>query len=1111
MSATNSTARTVVYFCAIVGAVALAFLFGYWQVRPQVDNQFARLMNVGKNYYEQGNGEKAIEAFSKAAALQPVQPDVRMNLANASLLAGNAEDAITHAQEALRLEPDSPGAHYVMGCAYLRLSRFEDAVKELQISKQMDPLVNAVSFQLGRAYQGWGKLEEAAEQFREVIQFEEPTSPAYLAAQYNLGQVLVRLGRHEEGSEQLAQYQKLIADRPNRPTDIAALEHSVYTQARVPFAIDQPAAKGVPVQFADATGDFFGNAAANYRAPIGVIDINHRGSNDIFVAEGTAGFRLLMNSNSTFQAEGELLPSTPGARYARCLVGDLNNDRFEDVVMVGDKGVQAFRFATNGVAIEATAFSNLRNAPGIDGALVDLDFTGKLDLLLIPPETNSVRVLRNLGNMYFKDTTSTSGVPASLTTARQLAIEDWNNDDIMDVWVVRDGQPPLVLVKERGGPLTDTNSPMGWPAGSAIAAGDLNNDFRNDAVIAAPGGLECVFAGITNRLRLPTGGFAVSGLNLVDYDNDGWLDICARGNGVRVWRNLGLAGFRETTAELRLDKVATGQVDQVALADFDNDGDTDFLLGVQNGGLKLLRNEGGNANQQIKLRLLGNRSNFTGLGVRIEVTAGNWRTIRTVKELPVEIGVGQHKQLDSLNIHWVDVAAPSAEVPVDPRSTLVIMELLLPTGSCPYLYAWDGERFRFITDILGAAPAGLPIAEGRMVEADPDEYVWIGNEDSFQARAGKLVLQITEELREVLYLDEAKLVVADHPAGTEAHPTDKMLPSRPFPKSELVTVGHRYPLLGAERLDGTDVTELVVENDGKVLSPLKLRAPQLRGLAEPHGVVADFGQLQSDRPLALVLSGWLRFGGGMANIAASQNPNLPFPFPVLEVEKADGTWSPVDVSVGVPAGKTKTIVVDLTGKLPHGSRRLKLSTAFELHWDRVALFERHQAGETKIAVLAPSQTDLHWRGFSEFEDLPWFVPLTPNYEKVKAQPNWLLTPQGWCTRYGQVDELLAERDGALVLLNGGDELTLSFPADQLPPKPDGYTRDFFLFSVGWDKDADFHVLAGTTVEPIPFEGMDDQRYSEPQRPSRDQRWWIEKYNTRWVGSRTFDRKTADRR
>jgi tetratricopeptide (TPR) repeat protein len=1107
MSSSNQhPARTGLYFLGIVAAVAGAFLFGYWQVQPRATDQFTRLMNVGKNYYDQGNGLKAVEAFEKAAALHPTQLDARLNLANAYLLAGKAEDALKQAREILSLEANSAAAHYISGCAYLRLSRFEDAAKELQMAKDMDQKVNAVSFQLGRAFQGWGKFEQAAEEFREVLQFEERTAPDYMAAQYNLGQVLVRLGQTDQANEVLAEYQKLLAERPNRQTDVTLLERSVYTQIRVPFQLEQPAASGVKVVFSDGTSAFFGSTAGTFRGPIGVLDINHRGSNDVFVLDPQNGFRLLMNSNATFQAQGEPLPATPGARYSRCLVGDLNNDRFEDAVMVGDKGVQAFRFATNGMITDATAFSNLKDSPGLEGALVDLDFTGKLDLLLIPPGSNSVRVLRNLGNMYFKDTTSTSGVPASLSTAVQLNVDDWNNDDIMDLFVVRKGQPPLVLVKQRGGPLTDTNSPPDWPEATAVAIGDLNNDLRNDFVIAAPDRLECVLSGAKDHLRLSTGGLRIQGLALVDYDNDGWLDICAWGDGVRVWRNLGQAGFRDVTAELGLDKAVKGPVDQVAFADFDNDGDTDFLVSAGDRGLQMLRNDGGNANQQLKLRLVGNRSNFSGIGVRIELISGSWRTIRTVTQLPVEIGVGQRKQLDALDVRWVDTASASAEVPVDPRSTLVMLELMMPTGSCPYLYAWDGKTFRFVTDILGASPAGLPAAEGHMIEADPDEYVWIGDETGFPPRGDNYALQITEELREVLYLDEARLVVVDHPAGTEVHPTDKLLPGKPFPPSELLTLARRVPLRHAKRLDGSDATDLIRENDGKLLSPAKLRIPQLRGLAEPHGVVLDFGPLAVDKPLVLALSGWLRFGGGMANIAASQDRNLPFPFPRLEVETAAGQWQPVQVEVGAPAGKTKTILVDLAGKLPAGSQRLRLSAAFELHWDRIALFERADASQTTAASVLPGHTDLHWRGFSQFEDLPWLQPLTPVYDHVQARPNWLITPAGWCTRYGSVDELVARRDDALVLLNGGDELTLLFPAAKVPPKPAGSVRDFFLYSVGWDKDSDFHVLAGTTVEPIPFTGMDDQLYGQGQQPSVDRQWWINKYNTRWVGPWTLEKR-----
>jgi hypothetical protein len=75
---------------------------------------------------------------------------------------------------------------------------------------------------------------------------------------------------------------------------------------------------------------------------------------------------------------------------------------------------------------------------------------------------------------------------------------------------------------------------------------------------------------------------------------------------------------------------------------------------------------------------------------------------------------------------------------------------------------------------------------------------------------------------------------------------------------------------------------------------------------------------------------------------------------------------------------------------------------------------------------------------------------------------------------------------------------LSFKADQLPARPDGFARDFFLRVVGWDKDADFHVDQGWRVEPLPYAGMDDQAYGQAQ-PTAESSSWIKKYNTRWVG------------
>jgi hypothetical protein len=532
------------------------------------------------------------------------------------------------------------------------------------------------------------------------------------------------------------------------------------------------------------------------------------------------------------------------------------------------------------------------------------------------------------------------------------------------------------------------------------------------------------------------------------------------------------------------------------------------VLAMVGGGLKFLRNDGGNGNRQLKLRLVGNRSNASALGVHLEMSAGGLRAVRTVTRLPIELGVGKHGTVDSLAVRWFDGLLNNDEIKIDQCSVLALEELQLPTGSCPYLYAWDGQRFRFVTDLLGASPLGLRVSDTRFVEADPREYVWIGSESMFPARDGVFTVQVTEELREVLYLDEAKLVVVDHPPGTEIHATSKLRPGSPFPPHELVTLHKPRALRKATDGQGRDVTALVSENDRRMLSPARLRGPQLRGLAEPHQVTLDFGPLEREAPLVLALTGWLRFGGGMANVAASHDPNLPFPFPMLEAEvaSADGTglhWVAVDVTVGAPAGKTKTMLVDLAGRLPSGVRRLRLSAAFELHWDRIALFERASGATTRVVSLRPASTDLHWRGYSEFESLSWQFPLTPDYGKVVPTANWTITPSGWCTKYGPVDELVEKEDNALALIAGGDELTLRFAASALPPKNDGTVRDYFLYSVGWDKDADFHCELGWLVEPLPWHGMDSQRYGREARPPSADDAWTRKWNTRWVGPRTL--------
>jgi Tfp pilus assembly protein PilF len=1068
-------------------------------------DQFLSLMNAGKNYLDQGDATNALAIYKKAEAIVSNDVDVHLNLANSYLIGGAAAAAIREADEVLKLEPNSAAAYFVKGAAYLRLSNAEEAAKALENAKKIDPGETATHFQLGRARMGLQQWDGAIAAFQEGLRMDP--NQLHSAAHYLLAQSLLRAGRQEEAQKELQQHQTNF-EGGGTAVSGATFERSKFTQARVPFKLDQPEKEGIKIRFVDATKEALGDGAQKFSGPIGVFNGNHKGWTSLFVVEKGRGFRVLWNTNGIFHPTDTTYPAIPGASYSKMLVGDIQNDRFDDVVVLGDKGSHLFRFATNGGVTDVSAQSRLSNLTAIDGTLMDLDFTGQLDLIAVTGNTNDVRVYRQFGPLLFNDITSTSGIPASLHNAQAVMMEDWNRDGNMDVVVSRKEGPPLLLEKQRGGRLIP-REPTNWVAGVVFAAGDFDNDLRPDLAVVSDGKISICFNGEERKEIAFPESAGCRQIVAFDYDNDGWLDLWAVGEKIRVWRNLGLSGFHEETAQLGLDKFDAGAVSEIQFADFDKDCDSDVIVALANGGLRYLRNEGGNANSQLKVQMIGNRSNASGIGCKIEIETGGLRLIRTVHRLPVEVGVGRYRKLDSFLVHWFNWPQGSAELGFNCKEPLFALELTIQEGSCPYLYAWDGKGFRFVTDILGAAPLGLPVAEGHYVEADPEELVWIGNEQSFPAKDGTYQLQITEELREVLYLDEAKLAVVDHEPGSEVHSTDKLLPGKPFPKGALMTLHNDHPLQRAETLDGQEVTSALKTVDGRRVSPSKLRVPQLRGLAEPHGLVLDFGPLDVSKPLVLVMNGWLRFGGGMANVAASKDPSLPFPFPLLEVEVAPGRWKPVDVTVGAPAGKTKTILVDLEGKLEAGTRRLRLTEAFEIHWDRIALMEKKLNARTQITFIIPNEADLHFRGFSPMQNLPPDWPLTPDYDKVRSNSYWTITPGGWCTRYGDVSELIASRDEGLALLNGGDELTLKFAARSLPPKPAGSVREFFLYVDGWDKDSDFHVAAGTQVEPLPFHGMNDQLYGGEKRPEFPSDALHRKYNTRWVEGRVL-KQTAKR-
>jgi len=408
------------------------------------------------------------------------------------------------------------------------------------------------------------------------------------------------------------------------------------------------------------------------------------------------------------------------------------------------------------------------------------------------------------------------------------------------------------------------------------------------------------------------------------------------------------------------------------------------------------------------------------------------------------------------------------------------------------IFTWDGGKFRFITDVLGVSPLGAASGDGSYFPVDHDEYVQIPGE-ALQAVSGRYEIRIAEELREVSYLDQVKLIAVDHPASVEIFTNDKFK-SPPFPEFRLFGVERRIYPVRAQDDQGRDVLPRLLHRDRTY--PDGFRRDYL-DVAEPHNLDLDFGQAAPANRAVLILNGWVDWADGSTFMAASQaKKDLVLPY--LQVKDAAGRWQTVIEDMGIPAGKPKTISVDLTGKFLSASREVRIVTNLCVYWDEIFLSEETAAPPVRLTDIQAESADLHFRGFST----PVIHPLRKQpegFDYARWMPVSMWNPtKGLYTRYGDVLPLIGAIDDRLVIMGSGDELRLLFPERAAGPLPAGWKRDFLLFVDGWAKDADANTAYGQTVEPLPFHAMSQYPYPPGERFSDDpaHRRYREQYNTR---------------
>nr|VFJ99477.1 MAG: Tetratricopeptide repeat-containing protein [Candidatus Kentron sp. LFY] len=527
------------------------------------------------------------------------------------------------------------------------------------------------------------------------------------------------------------------------------------------------------------------------------------------------------------------------------------------------------------------------------------------------------------------------------------------------------------------------------------------------------------------------------------------------------------------------------------------------------------------------------RSNASGIGTRITVRRGaHWTIVENFRDhsgpgqslQPVPIGLGGASHLDFVAIDWSDGVFQS-EIDLEAGRIHRITETQRQLSSCPVLFAWDGQKYRFVTDFLGVGGIGYALGPpGQYGTPRPWENLLLPQ--GVQPKEGRYAFKLTEPMEESGYLDAVGLAAYDLPPGWKMVLDERMAIQGPQPTG--ATIFYRRELLPERAVNerGETITSLVVSADGRAAPPGASDRRFIGRLAEEHVVTLEFpknidgdqnpttGTLPprgDERNIAtgratideaamgadtsaptntpiLIMDGWVEYPYSQTTFAAWQ-AGAAWEAPTVEAQGSDGAWHTVLTRFGYPAGMPRTMSVPLRG-LPPGTSTLRVRTNQEIYWDRIAVAFPETPPRIHGHRLPLAKARLSTVGFPKRIEGPQRYP---DFDYDQRRPFWDTRPMaGFYTEYGPVDELLMEVDDAIAVFGAGEEIHVEFNAPRERPPP-GWRRYLVLETHGWTKDRDLYTKDGETVAPLPGSG----------KPSKRRDTLHARYNTRYVGAAKY--------
>jgi tetratricopeptide (TPR) repeat protein len=1095
----------------IPGLVATCLLANAgWADSPQVRAEAAKLNNLGVAMMNQQQMDKAVAKFDAAYKLDPSLAVASLNKGIALLNQQKLPEAEAALQQAATQDHKNPRVWYNLGLVHRGEAKTAEAIADFLKVLQIDPTDPDAYYFLGTFYSQQQDYPKAIEAFQQALKI----NPLHASAEFGLARALQRSGNTDEAKVHLKKFEHLTRDKISAPITLTYGEQGRYSVAQDVITNEPAVGPMIPVTFVAETLKVAGavrDPKVEAYAGMCMLDFDGDGRSDLVTLEsGDQAIRVFRNLGegkwTEVDAKGAGL-SAKGIGIS-CAVGDYDNDGKNDLAVAMMGSVLLFHNDGGGKYHDVTKSTGIvipisYQPRGM--TWVDYDHDGDLDLLItggysvVGGNLENIRanfLWRNNGNGTFTEVGKEAGLAGKGSTASAV-LSDINNDRAVDLVITELNGAPTVYLNQREGPFKAM--PLYTDSGLAPTIGayvfDFNKDGWMDVALThagAPG--VSLWRNVDGkkfeRVPLPITDATMGwGITAIDFDNDGWIDLAAvveteKGTEVRVFRNNGARGFEDVSASLGLDKVKLNQPRALIAADLDNDLAADLVVTQLGSDPVILHNQGGNKNHALRIDLKGLADNKTGLGTKVEVFSnGSWQKFEVaggagyLSQGPPQIlaGLGKNTNADIVRMLW-PTGVLQDEIDVAVNKPVSFQELDRRGSSCPTLFAWNGEKYEFITDVIGAGVIGHWISPTSKNTPDPDEWVKIDG-SKLRAKDDYLSVRFGEPMEEVNYIDQIRMVAVDHPADVDVYPDERFLDDPPFASGKTIATSTPHIPAGAWDNDGRDVLQLLSARDHKYVRDFT-KLPYA-GFANTHTLTLDLGTWTPQNPLRLFLSGFIEYFSATSMYAAWQAGLQPMS-PTIEAQLPDGSWKRVVDDMGFPAGLPRTITVDLTGKLPAGAHNIRITTNLQIYWDQV-LVDNGPARENAVRTteLPLAAATLGFRGYPRQVDGETPGDLTYYYEQASATGPFSRF-RGSYTQYGDVTSLLTSVDNHFAVFGTGEDIDAEFDAATLPSLPAGWKRDYFFYANGFVKDMDFYEAIPFTVADMPFHGMSTYPYPASQ-------------------------------